>query len=176
KLELRSTVGHHDSQFSTVMNEPAAPTPLSEQTHTADAAASPAAKMAVTMSDAMAAVPAGTGNATTIDTEPKSDAVKTEAEPVATEIADKVAEAASSDDKPVEVKAAEATSEVKPAEIAAKDQADQTKADDAPRAAAAPGTDAVKNDVAAAGTAKADDVTAVSPAPVGAVDVKKDQG
>jgi len=170
KLELRSTVGHHDSQFSTVMNEPAAPTPLSEQTHTADAAASPAAKMPVTMSDAMAAVPA-TGNAATIDTEPKS-----EAEPVVTEISDKAAEAASSDDKPVEVKATEATSEVNPAEIAAKDQADQTKADDAPKAAAAPGTEAVKNDVAAAGTAKADDVTAVTAAPVGAVDVKKDQG
>jgi lipoprotein-anchoring transpeptidase ErfK/SrfK len=199
KLELRSTVGH-DSQFSTVMNEPAAPTPLREQTHTADAAASPAGKMPVTMSDAMAAVPQAPGNTAAGNSEPKSDAVKSEAEPIATEITDRAAEAASSDDKPVKAKAAEARSEVKPAEIAAADQADQTKADDAPKAAAAPSTDAVNNDVAAAKTvmptvdiAKAaeritdkpddkagakpgDDVTAVTAAPAGAVDAKKDQG
>jgi hypothetical protein len=48
-LELRSTVGHDQRP---VMAEPSAPTPLHEQTHTADAGASPAAKAPVTMSDA----------------------------------------------------------------------------------------------------------------------------
>jgi hypothetical protein len=164
-LGLRSTVGH-DSQFSTMMNEPPR-APLSEQTHTADAAASPAAKASITMSDAMAAVPQASDNAGTVDTAPKSGAVKSEAEPLANEITDKTAEAASSDDRPVEAKAAEAaTPEMKPAEIAAAGVVDQKKADDAPKPAEAPAADAVKTDVTAAETAKDDEVKAADVAKV----------
>jgi lipoprotein-anchoring transpeptidase ErfK/SrfK len=154
-LGLRSTVGH-DSQLSTMMNEPPR-TPLSKQTHTADAAAPPAAKASVTMSDAMAAMPqasdnavpsAGVASATehadnagTVDSERKSDTEKSEAEPATNEITDKTAE------------------------IAAADQTDQTKAEDAPNVAEASGTDAVKTDLAAAAeTAKASDVKAPMPA------------
>jgi hypothetical protein len=208
KLELRSTVGHDN--LSTGISEPSAPARLSEQTHTADAAASPAAKATVTMSDAMAAVPdnavpSGSAppepehadNAGTVDTEPKSDTVKSEAEPAATGITDKTTE-----DKPAEAEAAEAaTPAVAPAEIAVADQVDQKKANDAPKAAEAPAADAVmKTGVTAAETAKADDVkaanvakvadkpddkasakpgddvTAATATPAGADDVKKDQG
>jgi hypothetical protein len=212
KLELRSTVGHDN--LSMGISEPSAPAPLRGQTHTADAAASPAAKATVTMSDAMAAVPdnavpSGSAapepehadNEGTVDTEPKSDTVKSEAEPVTAEITDKATEAASSEDKPVEAKAAEAaTPAVAPAEIAAADYVGQRKADDA-KAAEAPAADAVmKTGVTAAETTKADevkaanvakvadkpddqasakpgdDVTAATATPAGADDVKKDQG
>jgi lipoprotein-anchoring transpeptidase ErfK/SrfK len=50
-LELRSTVGHDQKS---VMDAPVAPTPLHDQTHTADAGSSPATKAPVTMSDASA--------------------------------------------------------------------------------------------------------------------------
>src|SRR6201996_5413739 len=95
KLELRSTVGH-DDHLSAMLNEPAAPAPLSDQTRTADASASPAQ---VTMSDAKASAPVAADEA-------KPDAVKAEAEPVTAEITDKTAEAASPD-KPIMAKVAE---------------------------------------------------------------------
>ncbi len=50
-VELQSSVGRAD-RLQTVMDGTPAPTPLSEQTHTADAGAVPAAQGAVTMSDA----------------------------------------------------------------------------------------------------------------------------
>jgi lipoprotein-anchoring transpeptidase ErfK/SrfK len=50
-LELRPTVGHDQKP---VMDEPSTPTPLHQETHTADAGVLPASKAPVTMSDASA--------------------------------------------------------------------------------------------------------------------------
>ena len=163
KLELRSTVGH-DSHLSSVLNEPSAPTPLSERTHTADAGASSGTKASGTMSDATTSAPQAADKPGTVNGEPKSDTVKSEAEPPAAEITEKTAEAAATDDKAVEAKAAEAaTTEAKPAESATSDQIGQKKADAAgepakpeDRASATPGDDVI--------------------APAGAMDAKKDQG
>jgi hypothetical protein len=167
KLELRSTVGH-DSHLSAVLNEPSAPTPLSEQTHTADAGASSGTKAPGTMSDATTSAPRAADKPSTVNGEPKSDTVKSEAEPPAAEITEKTADAASTDDKPVETKAAEAaTTEAKPAGIAISEQTGQKKAD------------AVKADAATA-QAKPEDKASATPgddvAAAGAVDAKKDQG
>jgi hypothetical protein len=167
KLELRSTVGH-DSHLSAVLNEPSAPTPLSEQTHTADAGASSGTKAPGTMSDATTSAPQAADKPGTANGEPKSDTVKSEAEPPAAEITEKTAEAASTDDKPVEAK---------PAEIATSDQTAQKKADTAGEPAKA---DAIKADAATA-PAKPEDKASATPgddviAPAGAVDAKKDQG
>jgi L,D-transpeptidase-like protein len=181
KLELRSTVGH-DSHLSAVLNEPSAPTPLSEQTHTADAGASSGTKAPGTMSDATTSALQAADKPGTVNGEPKSDTVKSEAEPPAAEITEKTAEAASTDDKPVEAKAAEAaTTEAKPAESATSDQTGQKKADAAGEPAKA---DAIKADAATgpakpedkASAAPGDDVAAVTIAPAGAMDAKKDQG
>jgi hypothetical protein len=190
KLELRPSVGH-DDHLSTMLNEPSAPPPLNEQTHTADAGASSAAKAPVMMSDATAsapqavdiapsesAAPAGE-HADTPDTasaEPKSDGAKSEADPAASEITAKTAEAASPDDKPVETKATEAAAtEAKPIAIA--DQADQKKADDvkAPTPAAEVTKIADKPD-GKASAKPGGDVDAVTNAPAGAIDPKKDEG
>jgi len=190
KLELRPSVGH-DDHLSTMLNEPSAPPPLNEQTHTADAGASSAAKAPVMMSDATAsapqavdiapsesAAPAGE-HADTPDTasaEPKSDGAKSEADPAASEITAKTAEAASPDDKPVETKATEAAAtEAKPIAIA--DQADQKKADDvkAPTPAAEVTKIADKPD-GKASAKPGGDVNAVANAPAGAIDPKKDEG
>ena len=177
KLELRSTVGH-DSHLSAVLNEPSAPTPLSEQTHTADAGASSGTKAPGTMSDATTSAPQAADKPGTVNGEPKSDTVKSEAEPPAAEITEKTAEAAATDDKPVEAKAAEAaTTEAKPAESATSDQIGQKKADAAGEPAKA---DAVKADAATA-LAKPEDKASATPgddviAPAGAMDAKKDQG
>ena len=192
KLELRSTVGH-DSHLSAVLNEPSAPTPLNEQTHTADAGASSGTKAPGTMSDATTSAPQaaakpGTVNGEpqaaakpgTVNGEPKSDTVK--AELPAAEITDQTAEATSTDDKPVEAKAAEAAStEARPTGIATSDQTGQKTADAASEPAKA---DAVKADAPttlvkpedSASATPGDDVTAVTIAPAGAVDAKKDQG
>ena len=165
KLELRSTVGH-DSHLSAVLNEPSAPTPLSEQTHTADAGASSGTKAPGTMSDATTSAPQAADKPGTVNGEPKSDTVK--AEPPAAEITDQTAEATSTEDKPVEAKAAEAaTTAAKPAEIATSDQTGQKQADAA--------TALVKPEDKASAT-PGDDVAAVTIAPAGAVDAKKDQG
>ena len=177
KLELRSTVGH-DSHLSSVLNEPSAPTPLSERTHTADAGASSGTKAPGTMSDATTSAPQAADKPGTVNGEPKSDTVKSEAEPPAAEITEKTAEAAATDDKPVEAKAAEAaTTEAKPAESATSDQIGQKKADAAGEPAKA---DAVKADAATA-LAKPEDKASATPgddviAPAGAMDAKKDQG
>jgi L,D-transpeptidase catalytic domain len=77
KFELRSTVGH-DSNLAAVMAGPAAPAPLSEQTHTADASSASAAKAPVTMSDATSAGPQIADRANSAIDAPKSDAAKTE--------------------------------------------------------------------------------------------------
>jgi hypothetical protein len=187
KLELRSTVGH-DSHLSAVLNEPSAPAPLSEQTHTADAGASSGTKAPGTMSDATASAPQSAAPASehadnTINSEPKSDTAKSEAKPAATKITDKTAEATASDDKPVETKAADAaTTEAKPAEVATADPTDQKKADAAGEPAKA---DAVKAKEVTA-QAKPDDkvsakpgddlTAATSPPAASAADAKKDQG
>lgn len=179
KLELRSTVGH-DSHLSAVLDEPSAPTPLNEQTHTADAGASSGTKAPGTMSDATTSAPQAAAKPGTVNGEPKSDTVK--AELPAAEITDQTAEATSTDDKPVEAKAAEAAStEARPTGIATSDQTGQQTADAASEPAKA---DAVKADAPttpvkpedSASATPGDDVTAVTIAPAGAVDAKKDQG
>lgn len=179
KLELRSTVGH-DSHLSAVLNEPSAPTPLNEQTHTADAGASSGTKAPGTMSDATTFAQQAAAKPGTVNGEPKSDTVK--AELPAAEITDQTAEATSTDDKPVEAKAAEAAStEARPTGIATSDQTGQQTADAASEPAKA---DAVKADAPttpvkpedSASATPGDDVTAVTIAPAGAVDAKKDQG
>ena len=198
KLELRSTVGH-DDHLSAVLNEPSAPAPLNDQTRTADAGASPAARASVTMSDATTSAPQAAGEHAdnAINNEPKSDTVKAEAEPVTAEITDKTAAAAPTDEKPVEAKVT--PTEASPAEIATADQTDQAKADAAKAdAKAEPVTaqvkaDDVKSPAPAAEVAKiadkvadkpddkasakpGDDVTAVTNAPAaGVVDAKKGQ-
>jgi lipoprotein-anchoring transpeptidase ErfK/SrfK len=158
-LELRPSVGHSDSA-KPVMDEPAASTPLRDQTHTADAGGGSA-----TMSDAATsggnAAPrdqasAATGNkaadAANVDvkkTDVKLDeAAKPEAEPAAA----KSGETASSEDKAVETKSQEAaTSDIKTAEIKspASDK-DATKADEAQAAVQASG-DAAKPETSATG-------------------------
>jgi hypothetical protein len=190
KLELRPSVGH-DDHLSAMLNEPSAPPPLNEQTHTADAGASSAAKAPVMMSDATASAPQAVGiapsesaapageHADTPDTasaEPKSNLAKSEADPAASEITAKTAEATSPDDKPVETKATEAAAtEAKPIAIA--DQADQKKADDVK--APAPVAEVTKIADKPDGKASAkpgEDVNAVTNAPAGAIDPKKDEG
>jgi hypothetical protein len=61
-LDLRSTVGH-GSSVKSAMDEPSAPTPLREQTHTADAGALPSTKTTVTMSDAAPSAAGGSDRA-----------------------------------------------------------------------------------------------------------------
>jgi hypothetical protein len=163
-LDLRSTVGH-DSRAPNVMDDASTPKPLSEQTHTADAGASPVAKVAVTMSDAapsaspMADRPADTG----------MKSVKSVAELLAT----KSRETAASNDEPVDAKATQdalaslqANLDVAktdaPAEAA---KAEEAKADDVKAQAA----------IVAPGDKPSAGVTAVNNAqPV--PDAKKDQG
>jgi hypothetical protein len=134
-LELRSTVGHSDN-VKPVMDQP---TPLRDQTHTADASGGMAAtKAAVTMSDASGGnasprneAPASDDKtAAAANTDPKSEqTAKPEADPAAA----KPSETASSEDKPVAAKSTEAvTAEIKPAtETSDKEVA---KADEAPAA------------------------------------------
>jgi hypothetical protein len=177
-LELRSTVGH-DSQMSAVMNAPSTPAPLSEQTHTADAGASPVAKTPVTMSDATPGAPQVAGNPGAVSAAAKPDATKAEAEPVATEITDRIATTAASDDKPVEAKVVEAADpEVNSPEAAAAGHVDQKQADDTPKAAGAQPSDDAASPAEVADKADenssvkpSDDVTAASEA-----DANKDQG
>jgi lipoprotein-anchoring transpeptidase ErfK/SrfK len=99
-LDLRSTVGH-DSRVPNVMDEASTPKPLSEQTHTADAGASPEAKVAVTMSDATPSASPMADNAASdrpADAAMKSVTVKSVAELLAT----KSGETAASNAEPVE--------------------------------------------------------------------------
>jgi lipoprotein-anchoring transpeptidase ErfK/SrfK len=142
KLELRSTVGH-DDHLSAMLHEPAAPAPLTEQTRTADAGASPAQ---VTMSDAKASAPVAAE-------ETKPDAVKAEAGPVTAEITDKTVEAASPDDNPVEAKVAELTTG---------DHVDHVVEDASKAVEAQPSGEALKPNTAAAET-KAEEVKVPTP-------------
>jgi hypothetical protein len=163
-LELRSTVGH-DSQMSAVMYAPPTPAPLSEQTHTADAGASPVAKTPVTMSDAASAAPQAAGNAGVVTAATKPDATKADAEPVATEITDRNATTAASDDKPVGAKVVEAADpEVKSPEAATADYANPAEvADKADESASAkPGGDVTAATAPAASEADAKDQGRVS--------------
>jgi hypothetical protein len=178
-LELRSTVGH-DSGVKSAMDEPSAPTPLREQTHTADAGALPATKAAVTMSDAAPSAARGrdsasprdevlartdnpasvtedavkTGDAPSIDA--KSEAAKLETEPAIAERA----EIASSGDKPAEASASES---IRPDRAKVEAKADDVKTE-TPKANAA--TSSEKPDVS---------VKVVADAVASIPDVKKDQ-
>jgi hypothetical protein len=166
-LDLRSTVGH-DSRAPNVMDEASTPKPLNEQTHTADAGASPEAKIAVTMSDAAPSASPIADNAASgqpADAGLKSGTVKS----VAELLAPKSSETAASNDQPIDAKATDdvqASLEVvktdAPAEAA---KVEAAKADDVkPQAAiVAPG------DKPSAGVPAA---TNAQPVP----DVKKDQG
>ena len=178
-LDLRLTVGH-DSHMQAAMDAPSAPKPLSEQTHTADASPSPEVNAAVTMSDAAPSASQAAGNAAPTAAEhaasdqaadaipqPKSGAVKSVAELLATKSGnmgasdDKPLEAGSTETKPTETTA----SEVKVAEIVAAGQAAK-KNDEA-----LPSVDAVKTDApaetakidTAKAEAKANDVKAQAP-------------
>ncbi|MEO6840709.1 MAG: L,D-transpeptidase family protein [Bradyrhizobium sp.] len=161
-LDLRSSVGH-DSHMQTVMNAPAAPKPLSEQTHTADATSSSQLKAPVTMSDAAPSASQTTGNAALSDSaspagehptadqatdtppEPKSGAVKSVAELLAADSS----EMAPSETKPVEAKPTEAAApDMKAAETAAADRTD-TKNDQAPANLDVAKTEAKLDDVKA---------------------------
>jgi lipoprotein-anchoring transpeptidase ErfK/SrfK len=136
-LELRSTVGHDQKP---VMDEPSAPTPLHEQTHTADAGVLPATKAPVTMSDASASdgnaredAAAGTGAAPTIaaNTVERAEIAAAEVKPVETtsseaaapEIRSAVAEAADkAGTKPEEAQApAQVSSDAASTEASASD-------------------------------------------------------
>jgi hypothetical protein len=87
-----------------VMDEASTPKPLSEQTHTADAGASPEAKVAVTMSDAAPSASPMADNAASArpaDAAMKPGTLKSVAELLATKSSD----TAASNDEPVEDKA-----------------------------------------------------------------------
>jgi len=135
-LELRSTVGHDQP----VMEEPSAPTPLHEQTHTADAGVLPVAKAPITMSDA-----SGSDDHT-----PQAAAAGTDRAPTAGN-AVKTADASSAD-----ATFAAAKSEAEPADVA--DKAG-TKPDEAQ--APVPG-DAIMADAPKA-EPKADDIITAAP-------------
>ncbi len=99
-LDLRSTIGHGDGARPD-------PTPLRDQTHTADAGDMTAGNAPVTMTDATPSA----GNASEEAAAAKSELTKSEAEAAA-----KPGEIVSSDDKPPEPKSAETTTaETKPA-------------------------------------------------------------
>jgi lipoprotein-anchoring transpeptidase ErfK/SrfK len=184
-LELRSTVGHHDSAKPAI-DEPSASTPLRDQTHTADASGEMPARNSVTMSDAAASgrsapshdeasaandslpssAAADTGKAgDASNMEVKSEPVRPEAE-ASTEKHDEVA---SADDKPAETKLSEAVrTEIKSAEIGAPDDAGKT-VDHAQTSG-----DAVKADTSKSNEKPDESVKAVTDAGAG-VAVKKDQ-
>jgi L,D-transpeptidase catalytic domain len=103
-LDLRSTVGH-DSRAPNVMDEASTPKPLSEQTHTADAGASPEAKVAVTMSDA---APSASPMADDAASDRPAGAAMKSVKSVAELLATKSRETAASNDEPVEAKAVDA--------------------------------------------------------------------
>jgi lipoprotein-anchoring transpeptidase ErfK/SrfK len=103
-LDLRSTVGH-DSRAAHVMDEASTPKPLSEQTHTADAGASPEAKVAVTMSDA---APATSPVADKAASERPANAAMRSVKSVAELLATKRSETIASNDKPVDANAIDA--------------------------------------------------------------------
>jgi lipoprotein-anchoring transpeptidase ErfK/SrfK len=172
-LELRSTVGHGDGPKSladAVLN----PTPLRDQTRTADASVSPTTKSPVTMSDATASgdhvpareqpvaradsAPSTTGNAVAVKSgeasnaeaapgAAKSEPAKSEAESATAERP----EIASADDKAVDVKLTQAASvEIK--------SADPDKAsDNTAKAETAAAREGMKAEATVA-EAKADDV------------------
>ncbi|SHJ33564.1 Lipoprotein-anchoring transpeptidase ErfK/SrfK [Bradyrhizobium lablabi] len=165
-LELRSTVGHHDSAKPAI-DEPSASTPLRDQTHTADASGEMSARNSVTMSDA---APSG-GSTPTHD---EASAANDSALPAAADTAKaggasnmeansetgastaKHDEIASPDDKPAATKSAEALAEeIESPETGAPNDATKT-ADHAQTSA-----DAVKAEAKAEATkreAKADDI------------------
>jgi lipoprotein-anchoring transpeptidase ErfK/SrfK len=117
-LELRSTVGHGDGSNS-LTAAVLSPTPLRDQTRTADASASPITKSPVTMSDATAsgdhlpvpehAVTVKSGEASNAEAESgaaKSEPAKSAAESATAE----AAEIASADDKAVDAKSSDTKS------------------------------------------------------------------
>ena len=162
-LDLRSTVGH-DSRAPNVMDEASTPKPSSEQTHTADAGASPEAKVAVTMSDATPSASPMADNAASdrpADAAMKSVTVKSVAELLAT----KSSETAASNAEPVEAKATDD----------AQGSLDVVKTD-APAAKAEAEADDLKSQAAI--VAPADKFSAGVPAAANAPvpDAKKDQG
>ena len=163
-LDLRSTVGH-DSRPPHVVDEASTPKPLSGQTHTADAGASPEAKVAVTMSDAAPSASPMADNAASdrpADAAMKSGTVKSVAELLATKRHD----SAASNDEPVEAKAIDDKA------------ADNKAADDAQASLDVAKTDAPAETAkaeAAKTEAKADDVKAPAAANAPAPDAKKDQ-
>jgi lipoprotein-anchoring transpeptidase ErfK/SrfK len=157
-LELRSTVGHGDglkSLADAVLN----PTPLRDQTRTADASVSPTTRSPVTMSDATAsgdhvparehAVAVKSGEASNAEAESgaaKSEPAKSDAESATAGRA----EIASADDKAVDAKLTQAASvEIKSADT------DKASSDAAKTEAAA--REGVKAEATVA-EAKADDV------------------
>ena len=158
-LDLRSTVGH-DSRPPHVVDGASTSKPLSGQTHTADAGASPEAKVAVTMSDAAPSASPMADNAASdrpADAAMKSGTVKSVAELLATKRHD----TAASNDEPVEAKAID-------------DKATDDKAADDAQAS----LDVTKTDAPAETAkteAKVDDVKAPAAANAPAPDAKKDQ-
>jgi hypothetical protein len=142
-LDLRSSVGH----MQAVMDAPSAPTPLSQQTHTADASPSPEAKASVTMSDAtpsnsQAGSIAPNDSATPAADaapKPKPSAVKSVAELLATKSGETAAAADQADKKNDDAQAS--------IDVAKSDVAAETAKIDAAKA-----------------VAKVDDVTAQTPA------------
>jgi hypothetical protein len=87
------------------MDEAFTPKPLSEQTHTADAGASPEAKVAVTMSDA---APSASPMADDAASDRPAGAAMKSVKSVAELLATKSRETAASNDEPVEAKAVDA--------------------------------------------------------------------
>jgi lipoprotein-anchoring transpeptidase ErfK/SrfK len=199
-LELRSTVGHGDGPKSladAVLN----PTPLRDQTRTADASVSPTTKSPVTMSDATASgdhLPAREQPVARADSAPSTsenavavksgDASNAEAESAT---ADR-AEIASADDKAVDVKSSDAQSsqaasvEIKSADTD-KASDDAAKTETAAREgmkAEATVAEAKADDVKTAATkvdapkpaAKPEDSVRAATDVISVADQKKDQG
>jgi len=160
-LDLRSTVGRSGRLQAAMDAMPASP-PLSEQTHTADAGAVPAASKSVMMSDA---------------------ALSSNVASLAAQVADNAStsDTAASDDKPAGANPAQpATLETKPA-VAADQASDKSIEPQAPAKGNAAKVDAVTAATSGAAAAKPGEeagqsVKAEMDAPAGIPDVKKEHG
>jgi lipoprotein-anchoring transpeptidase ErfK/SrfK len=164
KLDLRSTVGHHDVIKPSSED---ASVPLRDQTHTADAGTDPSnSKAAVTMSDASSGNNASANAKVGDSTETAKAGALAESKAADGAEAAKPDQATASNDKPMQSVGAN----VKPDDKAASVPAEAPKADAWPQADAAKAQPGVTDPAAPAATAG----KAADAAP-GAADAKKDE-
>ncbi len=199
-LELRSTVGHGDGPKS-LAEAVLSPTPLRDQTRTADASVSPTTKSPVTMSDATASgdhLPAREHAVARADSARANSAPSTSENAVAVKSGEasnaeaesataERAEIASADDKAVDVKSSDAKSSQAASGVAVEASDDAAKTEAAAREsvkAEATVAEAKADDVKTAATkvdapkpaAKPEDSVKAATDVTSVADQKKDQG